>query len=316
MDASRTSYSSPSLSSIRTTLEDNYKLEVSEIVLLKRGFNDTYRVTASGTRFIVRLYRCKRRTEAQIRSELSWLCYLNDHKLPVAFPLSDKKGEHLQPFIAPEGMRYLALFTYVNGNIQRKPDLLQCKTAGEALAKIHLVSKDFNSGPFRWDYSPEQIISFARNQVEVALQPFPEDLNYLDTLGRSIQERLKGVELHAGLCHGDLQSENFYYQEDGSVNFIDFDFAGYGPLLYDLGAYTWYDHKAKTPAMLDSFYQGYSSQIHLDKQEIELIPLFGMLRALFLMGMWRQFMDGESNSEWPPLQIHQFVQKLKTWSIK
>ena len=40
-----------------------------------------------------------------------------------------------------------------------------------------------------------------------------------------------------GICHGDLQPENFLFQEHERVSFIDFDFSGQGPLIYDLGAY-------------------------------------------------------------------------------
>ncbi|MFI5148558.1 MAG: phosphotransferase enzyme family protein [Bacteroidia bacterium] len=308
-------YSTPPPSLLHDKLEGEYGLKVLEIRFLKRGFNDTYLVRTGKERFILRLFRQGRRSESEIRSELNWLCFLQEKQVPVSGALHDKKGGLLQTLDLAEGIRFAALFSFAEGKMIRKPDITQCYQAGEALGKLHKVSLDYNPGPLHWDYRPEQVISFVQNSIANCMKAYPADLQWLDETANQIRARLSGVQLQAGLCHGDLQAENFYYEQD-TVRFIDFDFCGPGPLLYDLGAYTWYDHRAKTKEMLARFYAGYASQMELNRTQENLIPVFGMLRALFLMGMWNRFNDGIQNPEWPAEQVHQFIQKLRTWSIK
>jgi Ser/Thr protein kinase RdoA (MazF antagonist) len=234
----------------------------------------------------------------------------------VSVPLPGLQARFIQEIDTPEGKRAAVLFSFVEGESIRRPSIGQCKVAGEALGAIHEKLSDFAPGPMSWDYQPEKLFAYVRTSVDGSLRNFPDDLHYLTRLQEAVSEKLKGVSLQSGICHGDLQSENFYFLKDGSVSFIDFDFSGYGPLLYDLGAYTWYDHQGKTKEMLHSFYDGYSRHVALNVQEIELIPLFGALRAVFLMGMWNSFMDGESNPIWPADQVSAFVKKLKKWLEK
>jgi len=308
------SYSSLNLQYLKTILKDRYKKNCDSIVFLKRGFNDTYKITSGEEKYILRIYRTRRRTLEEIQTELNLL--LNENRLPVSVPLPDKDNHFIQEIPSPEGQRVAVMFSFVEGESLRRPSVQQCRQAGEALGAIQNKLLSFESGPLTWDYSPDSIFSFIRKTVNETLKSFPDDLVYLDRLEGAIKNRLAGLNLKVGICHGDLQPENFYFQSNGAVSFIDFDFCGKGPLLYDLGAYTWYDHQGKTKEMLQSFQDGYSTYISLSKEERELIPLFGTLRALFLMGMWNRFMDGESNPVWPAAQVSDFVKKLKKWVEK
>jgi len=286
-----------------------------EIVYLKRGFNDTYQIKSRETKFILRIYRTGRRSLESIRSEIKLLLYLNKNGQAVSVPISGKEDVYVHPIPSPEGIRYAVLFSYAEGVVCRKPDVLQCREAGVSLGSIHQLLQSYDPGPLTWDYSCSGLFDYVRSSVDHSLAAYPEDLRFLDLLRKQTEERLGGIKLRSGICHGDLQSENFYFQDAGKVCFIDFDFAGRGPLLYDLGAYTWYDHQGKTPEMLQSFYEGYKSIIPLSKEERELIALFGALRALFLMGMWNRFNDGQTNPVWPAEQVSAFVQKLKKWAV-
>jgi Ser/Thr protein kinase RdoA (MazF antagonist) len=210
-------------------------------------------------------------------------------------------------------MRYAVLFSFVEGEAIRKPSAEQCRLAGEAIGIIHQSLSSFEPGSMTWNYQPDAVFRFVRASVDPVLKAFPEDLLWLSNLEESFGKRLSGIALRGGICHGDLQPENFHFLTGNKVSFIDFDFSGYGPLLFDLGAYTWYDHRGKTREMLQAFYEGYSSVIPLTADESALIPWFGALRALFLMGMWNAFMDGDANPVWPADQIHAFIGKLKKW---
>jgi Ser/Thr protein kinase RdoA (MazF antagonist) len=297
-------------------LVSSFGIKNPEIVYLKRGFNDTYQVKSGTGKFILRVYRTGRRSLESIRSEIKLLLYLNENGQPVSIPLPGKEDVFVHPLPSPEGMRYAVLFSYALGTVCRKPDLRQCRDVGISLGTMHELFRSYDPGKLTWDYAPSSLFDYVRSSVEKALSAYPDDLRFLDLFRKQTEARLDGVKLKSGICHGDLQSENFYFQDSGEVCFIDFDFAGRGPLLYDLGAYTWYDHQGKTPSMLQAFYEGYDHVIPLSQDERDLIPLFGALRALFLMGMWNRFNDGATNPVWPAEQVSAFVSKVKDWVNK
>jgi Ser/Thr protein kinase RdoA (MazF antagonist) len=294
-------------------LKESYGMEHPEVIYLKRGFNDTYKITADGQYYILRIYRTGRRSEEDIHAEVKLLLYLGRNGSVVSVPLPGKEDVYVHPLSAPEGMRYAVLFSFATGEVRRKPSVNQCRQAGEALGQIHHLLLPLDPGPLAWNYEPAALFAYVRSSVNHTLRDFSEELHVLDALEEDITKRLCGQELKRGICHGDPQAENFYYQEEDKVCFIDFDFTGRGPLLYDLGAYTWYDHQGKTRDMLQAFYDGYGNVLPLSKEEVELIPLFGAMRALFLMGMWNRFNDGHSNPVWPAEQIAAFVGKVKRW---
>jgi Ser/Thr protein kinase RdoA (MazF antagonist) len=313
MSTSNASYSTLRLAALQTLLDEKYGMTSASLTFLKRGFNDTYLVNTSGDRYILRVYRTGRRSLEEIRSEVKVLLFLGKQNIFVSIPLADANDVFVQPLPSAEGMRYAVLFSFVEGEAIRKPTIDQCHLAGEAIAKIHHSLSSFEPGPMTWNYQPDAVFRFVRASVDSVLAAFPDDLLWLDSLEESFRKRLSGIVLRNGICHGDLQPENFHFLPGSNVSFIDFDFSGYGPLLFDLGAYTWYDHRGKSREMLQAFYKGYGSVIPLSDQETALIPWFGALRALFLMGMWNAFMDGDANPVWPADQIHAFIGKLKKW---
>ncbi len=313
---SQSNYSTFSKDSLLRLLKEAYAFDNPDLVYLKRGFNDTYKVTSGSARFILRIYRYNRRTLEEIRTEVKLLLFLGKHGVSVSLPIPGKDDVFIHPLPAPEGMRYAVLFSFAEGEMIRKPLPEQCRWAGESLGFMHSSLQSFTPGPMTWNYAPEILLEFVQSSVHKSLVSFPDAQKCLDSMQSDLLRRLSGFSFPSGICHGDLQSENFYFQQDHKVCFIDFDFAGYGPFLYDLGAYTWYDHQGKTPEMLAAFYEGYSSVIPLNREEKELIPLFGGLRALFLMGMWNRFNDGETNPEWNAEQIAAFVWKVKNWISK
>ncbi|HXC04028.1 MAG TPA: phosphotransferase, partial [Bacteroidia bacterium] len=167
-------YSTPHPAVLIHLLESRYGLNIRELVFLKRGFNDTYRIDTVQGPLILRLFRAGRRTEAEIRTELEWLCLLSREGVPVSVPLRDKEEQVLQTLEMPEGPRHAALFSFASGRIIRKPDVNQCLAAGEALGRMHQLGAGTDPGPLHWNYHPQQIFSFVRQSLGTCLNPFPD----------------------------------------------------------------------------------------------------------------------------------------------
>ncbi|HEY9667492.1 MAG TPA: phosphotransferase, partial [Coleofasciculaceae cyanobacterium] len=114
--------------------------------LHKRGLNDTYRVETDAEPYILRIYRSCWRSKAEIDFELELLTFLHQQRLPVAYPIATKQGSFTEVIIAPEGKRYIALFSYAPGRaVNEKLEPEESRKLGMALAQIHQTTDDFNS---------------------------------------------------------------------------------------------------------------------------------------------------------------------------
>ena len=148
---------------------------------------------------------------------------------------------------------------------------------------------------------------------------YPNEFNYLIQLKDSfihLFSTLEKNEISFGICHGDLQSENFHITETDQFTFFDFDFLGNGYLAYDIGVFMWYDHKNKSPKIMDSFLKGYQTQQKISITEIKLIPYFSTLRAIFQMTMYCTISNGEVLPLWPANQVADFIKKIDKWVVQ
>ena len=85
---------------------------VAECKFYTGGFNHTYRVkTVDGSTYYLRAYRLQWRTPADIQYELDLLSHLQRKGFPAARPVRYKDSQPFCAVPAPEGRRYLALFT-------------------------------------------------------------------------------------------------------------------------------------------------------------------------------------------------------------
>jgi Ser/Thr protein kinase RdoA (MazF antagonist) len=105
--------------------------------LFRAGINHTYMIQAGEKRYVFRVYSYHWRTETEIREEIRLLNLLNEHQIPVSFPLADQANNYIQTLNAPEGLRYAVLFTYAEGEKIRNLTPATCGNIGTLMAKMH-----------------------------------------------------------------------------------------------------------------------------------------------------------------------------------
>lgn len=64
----------------------------------------------------MRVYRRGWRNKEEIDFELELLLFLHEQKQPVAYPIAIKNGSFTTNILAPEGVRYIAVFNYAPGH--------------------------------------------------------------------------------------------------------------------------------------------------------------------------------------------------------
>lgn len=288
------------------------------IRFLKRGFNDTYVLESSkkgSHRYILRVFKHQWRNLESIETEVNLLQHL-DSTVSVSLPIADDNGHYIQSIQAPEGVRYAVLFTFAEGVLVRKLDVQQAYLLGVEVGKLHAKTANLNLGVTAQNYDITHQFNKTLTNLKPILAAHPEQYDYLLKLKTLFEAKFNSIDktqVATGICHGDLQAENFHVDANNTYTFFDFDFFGTGYLAYDIGVFMWYDHKNKTPQIMNSFFNGYKTQRALTDTELALIPYFGTLRALFQMTLYCNLSDGIQQPIWPAEQVAAFVNKAWQW---
>jgi Ser/Thr protein kinase RdoA (MazF antagonist) len=143
-------YSLLSSDALENFVERNYEIgRVTSCKLLTKGLNDTYREDSETGTFILRVYRTPWRSKSDINYELDVLNYLSENGVTVSAPIKSTGGYFAIEINAPEGERYLTLFTYANGSIPNLNEEVSYEY-GILVARIHNLTDTFSSSHHRF----------------------------------------------------------------------------------------------------------------------------------------------------------------------
>jgi len=253
--------------------------------LLVRGVNDVYVVTAGDRRFAARVWRSHLRENTDVAFELNFLLHLKKARIPVVAPLLMKDGGVFFIVEAPEGIRQVCLFEWVNGtSFANIATADVAEKIGAGMAQIHVAAPSFTPpAPRPIDYLP--YITANLPVVLRRLSERPADLKFYPRYAEAIlkaldQPAVKALPRHA--IHGDFHFRNVFADAQGRIEFLDFDAAGEGPALQDIASTLWATPyiardvacASLTEVMNDRFMAGYRKVRPLSAEEERLLPLF------------------------------------------
>lgn len=273
---------------------------VSECQFYSDGFNHTYRVkTTDGQTYYLRAYRKAWRTLPDIQYELDVLNHLKAKGFPAAQPLAYQNGQFFCAVPAPEGTRYLVLFTECPGeeiNYNHEPEkVAQCY--GQAVAEMHNALDDFRSPHSRFKKNLAHFTEKPLQNIEPFLNHRPKDWANLKQVVETLRHRILAlpvIELEQGFCHGDLQGYHANVAADSTLTFFDFDCGGYGYRAYDLAVFLWCCRLEDAVASRwKPFLKGYREIRKINELDVQAVPLFVCARYL-----WHMSVHSQNFSDW------------------
>ena len=154
-----------------------------------------------------------------------------------------------------------------------------------------------------------------------------EDLTYLGELAEKLKHQLRKLPVTTpqwGICHGDLHKQNFLIDEQKRLTIMDWDCVGYGWRAYDVAVLRWSIGPAvgpegighpKTSEVYDAYLQGYHSLRSLGDVELQAIPYFVAVRAIWVVGEEiRQAIEHAWGTGWiNDRYFDNFIKTLKGW---
>ncbi|WP_312555443.1 phosphotransferase [Empedobacter brevis] len=300
-------------------INEKYQLENHfDCKLFRTGVNHTYFLSNVNTKYVVRVYCHNWRTKAEIQEELDLLNSLKKHNLSVSTPIPDKNGNLIQEIVAPEGLRYVVLFTFAEGEKMRFMTNETCFAIGSMMAKIHNVTaaKKIN----RINYNSDVLLYKAYEKLNLFFSEDLDEMIYLKQISSKIAKRFEKIHLsedQKGIVHLDIWYDNLSVNKENEITIFDFDNCGNGSLILDIGYFCKQlffieTDKNEYETKVESFINGYKKERNLSEKELDLIPEAGASIFVFYLGVQAQRFDW-SNIFLTENYLKMFVGRIKNW---
>jgi len=206
---------------------------------------------------------------------MDYTLYLDRKGYPAPGPALKRDGGSLGVING----KACALIKWLPGRWPRNPDTRHAASAGEYLARLHLIGGDFpevrvnSMGPHVWPHLIARCEPKASSnpRAEAILEDFREELKYLDARWPR--------DLPKGAIHADYFTDNVLMNDDGVVTgVIDYYYACTDFYAYDLAvalnAWGFTPGGQPLPDMISAFVSAYHVVRPLSEAEIAALPLF------------------------------------------
>lgn len=286
--------------------------------LFRTGINHTYFITGNEIKYVARVYSYNWRSKSEILAEINVLNVLKEHAINISYPIADKKGEFIQEINAPEGTRYLVLFSFAEGNKVRFINNETCFSIGSIMASIHtkMLDKEIN----RIHYNLETLLELPYEYAKPFFSETLEEMKFIKKQSIEIKDYFDLNELKnipKGVVHMDIWYDNMSITTQNEVTIFDFDFCGNGYLIFDVAYFCKQlfhieTDKKEYKSKMKSFLNGYESIRKLTKEEMLLIPKAGAAIWIFYLGVQSQRFDW-SNIFLSENYLKMYIGKMKSW---
>lgn len=293
-------------------------LQGASCSLFRTGINHTYFLSTTNEKYVVRVYCHNWRTLTEIKEELHLLEVLRKERISVATPIADDEGAYIQDINAPEGIRYVVVFTYAKGEKLRFMSNDTCATMGSLIAKMHLVTahKRIN----RITYTSEVLLHQAYTALTRFFSEEISEMKFLKKLGKDISTAFQNAnasQIQQGVVHLDIWYDNVSVLGPNEITIFDFDNCGNGALLLDVGYFCMQlfcieSDKSVYEIKVQHFLKGYQKERKLSAAELELLPVAGAAIFTFYLGIQAQRFDW-SNIFLTENYLKMFVGRIRTW---
>ncbi|MFC7784960.1 phosphotransferase enzyme family protein [Rossellomorea sp. GCM10028870] len=271
--------------------------------------NYVYEVHKGDSPYILRLTHSSHRSEREVEAELKWINYLHKHGVNVSLVKHSDKGKLVEIIKAGDTYFYVCLFDKAPGSPVKINDPLFDEELfykwGKITGHMHRVTKGYVQGINRRDrWDEDDVLKYGKYLSSVKDE-------YIIEKGEINKKTIKSYEETKdtfGLIHSDIHPGNFFYHK-GDIHVFDFDDSTQFFFISDVAIPLYYsvwwklrNENLDTRSQfgrrfLISFLKGYLTECDLEKEWVDRIPHFLLLRDLTLYSVFHKKWDLENLSE-------------------
>ncbi|MBG07703.1 MAG: hypothetical protein CME68_03035 [Halobacteriovoraceae bacterium] len=293
-------YTNLTLSEVQDILNFYSLGEVKELSPLSYGIsNSNFKVLVIKNNiskpFLLKISNDKNKSELSGEQEI--LHCLEKAGFPLSIsPLKTQKDTTIFSYKEYIGV----IYPFVEG-ITPKPEKETCYQIGKALGKLHSLKKEsFSNDKIRKHETIGFELPFISNFVHSKDCPSQFKEYFWDIFPKGI-ESLINESFEEGIMHGDLYYDNTLFKDKALITLLDFEQAGLGPLILDLGisiSGTSLSNGKVSLSLIEKFIEGYEKERPLSQLERASLNSF-ILLGLFSISLWRiyRFKFGELDSK-------------------
>ena len=200
---------------------------VTEIKSLSLGIsNSNYLVIADGNKYLLKVSNDKGQSDLQKEQDILMLLHRENFQLSLT-PFTTKEDDTVYTWNEFFGV----LYPFVEG-IAPGPCDQTCFEIGRGLARLHRVQVDENQ------LRAHNEVGFGGIEIAdyIHLERCPKDFKEIvDYFFPESLDVFNALELEKGVIHGDLYYDNTLFDANHLAVILDFEQAGYGEYLFDLG---------------------------------------------------------------------------------
>lgn len=270
-----------------------YTKDTVSFELMGVSHNIVYRINCN-TPFILRITPSKHRTMNELLSEIDFLMFLHQKGANVNRPiLSLNKSAIIECDIHNETY-YITAFSIADGLnwIERNDDDRRIDVIGQALGKIHNISKQYkpcNAASRRNSLESQHLTKGFSIFSDYDIQVYNKYLSFIDEL-----KALPKDSQSYGLTHGDFLFSNYNITQDNKVSVFDFDECEYSWFISDIAVCIYYyllggnpseltNKTQEAKSLMSLFMSGYIKENRICANDFEKIDLFFRQRDYILL---------------------------------
>jgi homoserine kinase type II len=268
--------------------------EITKITPLSLGIsNSNYKVELIDRQVLLKISNDK--NKSQLEDEQSILLYLNQIGYQYSLkPYQTKMGQLVYEY----GKYFGVIYPFVEG-IPPGPSDMTCREVGMALAKLHHLKHDkIVIGTLRRHeevgFGAREILDYTKSSK------CPED--FKDAFNQFFPDSLLTfieAPFEKGIIHGDLYYDNTLFDHNHLSTVLDFEQAGVGEYILDLGisiSGTCLEKGRIILPLVNSYLEGYESIRPLNSLEKKHLN-DAIILGLMSISLWRikRFKEGNLN---------------------
>jgi Ser/Thr protein kinase RdoA (MazF antagonist) len=320
-----TQYSLLAGSALKDAIEKAYGFKDLTCRLLIHNVSDTYLLENPEVKYVFKIYRNAHRKLEEIKAEVELLSHFHLQGAPVSYPIIDLQGNFIQSFNAAEGSRQGVLFSFAQGEVKQNMSDSQLRVLGTQLALLHNLASTVALGHSRQEYTIDTLLLDPLATIKPAFAGLEAEYQYLEKAVSVVADKITTLNLASfsyGYCHYDLLPKNFHFTADDKLTFFDFDFAGKGYFVNDLGSV--YAHfflhrfsrkmtEEESERAFAVIIAAYRQVRTLTDEELKAVPCFGFAWWIFYFKFHHENFEDWSNFFYGPRFIKERVGLIKQW---
>lgn len=201
--------------------------------------NTSLLIKSEEKKYVLRIYRQKRKTDTDISFEIQFQDYLKEHGIPIPLMYSNLKKEELSIINIDDKEWQIILMQFMEGeSITLNPSKKLIIELAHIQAKMHLLGIEFANKSDKTKYTINNLNGLIANKIEKLPVQNEEVVKFVERVKSYKYELNK--DLPYGYNHLDLDFDgNVIIKDDKIVGIIDFDDLRYSPSVMCLGYSLW-----------------------------------------------------------------------------